>query len=86
MFELLVPPGQLDRPKGHRKVYDLEVRPRLMAQTIQELQDAGIEPDVWKIQGLERQGLRTDRRYYLTRRPEPSWLRRGRDELLGSTG
>jgi myo-inositol catabolism protein IolC len=26
-----------------------------MAQTIQELQDAGVEPDVWKIEGLDRQ-------------------------------
>jgi len=25
-----------------------------MAQTIQELQDAGVEPDVWKVEGLER--------------------------------
>jgi myo-inositol catabolism protein IolC len=26
-----------------------------MAQTIQELQGAGVEPDVWKIEGLDRQ-------------------------------
>jgi 5-dehydro-2-deoxygluconokinase len=25
-----------------------------MVQTIQELQDAGVEPDVWKIEGLDR--------------------------------
>jgi 5-dehydro-2-deoxygluconokinase len=25
-----------------------------MAQTIQQLQNAGVEPDVWKIEGLER--------------------------------
>jgi 5-dehydro-2-deoxygluconokinase len=57
MFELLVPAAKarLDRLKGDRKAYDLEVRPRLMAQTIQELQDAGVEPDVWKIGGLDRQ-------------------------------
>ena len=57
MFELLVPAekAQLDRLKGDRKAYDLEVRPRLMVQTIQELQDAGVEPDVWKIEGLDRQ-------------------------------
>ena len=56
MFELLVPAekAQLDRLKGDRKAYDLELRPRLMAQTIQELQDAGVEPDVWKVEGLER--------------------------------
>ena len=56
MFELLVPPeqAQLDRLKGDKAAYDLELRPRLMAQTIEELQDAGVEPDVWKIEGLDR--------------------------------
>jgi myo-inositol catabolism protein IolC len=56
MFELLVPPDkeQLDRLKGDKKAYDLELRPRLMVQTIQELQDARVEPDVWKIEGLDR--------------------------------
>src|SRR6266566_5388861 len=56
MFELLVPAEkvQLDRLKGDRKAYELGLRPRLMAQTIQELQDAGVEPDVWKVEGLDR--------------------------------
>jgi myo-inositol catabolism protein IolC len=56
MFELLVPAekAQLERFRGDKKAYDLELRPRLMAQTIEQLQDAGVEPDVWKIEGLER--------------------------------
>src|SRR5215467_4839505 len=56
MFELLVPAekSQLDRLKGDKKAYDLEVRPRLMVQAIQQLQDAGVEPDLWKIEGLDR--------------------------------
>jgi myo-inositol catabolism protein IolC len=56
MFELLVPPKkeQLDQFKGDRKAYDSELRPRLMVQTIQEMQDAQVEPDVWKIEGLDR--------------------------------
>jgi 5-dehydro-2-deoxygluconokinase len=56
MFELLVPPerAQLDRLKGDRKAYDLELRPKLMVETLHKLQDAGVEPDVWKIEGLER--------------------------------
>jgi myo-inositol catabolism protein IolC len=55
MFELLVPPekAQLDRLKGDRRAYDAEVRPRLMAEAILQLQEAEIEPDVWKIEGLE---------------------------------
>jgi 5-dehydro-2-deoxygluconokinase len=56
MFELLVPPekAQLDQLKGDKKAYDLELRPKLMVQTIEQLQEAGIEPDVWKIEGLDR--------------------------------
>ena len=56
MCELLVPAekAQLERFRGDKKAYDLELRPRLMAQTIEQLQDAGVEPDVWKIEGLER--------------------------------
>jgi myo-inositol catabolism protein IolC len=46
MFELLVPPekAQLDQLKGDKKAYDLELRPRLMVETIQQLQDAHVEP------------------------------------------
>jgi myo-inositol catabolism protein IolC len=56
MFELLVPPeeAQLDKLQGDRKAYDLEVRPRLMVEAIRQLQDAQVEPDVWKIEGLDR--------------------------------
>jgi myo-inositol catabolism protein IolC len=56
MFELLVPPEkmQLDRLKGNRETYDLELRPRLMVEAIQELQDGGVDPDLWKVEGLAR--------------------------------
>jgi myo-inositol catabolism protein IolC len=56
MLELLVPAekAQLDRVKGDKRSYDLELRPQLMTQTIEELQNAGVEPDVWKVEGLER--------------------------------
>lgn len=56
MFELLVPAekAQLDKLKGDKKAYDLELRPQLMIQTIHEMQDAGVEPDIWKIEGLDR--------------------------------
>ena len=55
MFELLVPAekAQLEKVKGDKKAYDLQIRPGLMVQTIHELQDAGVEADVWKIEGLE---------------------------------
>jgi 5-dehydro-2-deoxygluconokinase len=56
MFELLVPAekAQLDRVNGDKKVYDLEIRPNLMVQAIYQLQDSGVEADVWKIEGLDR--------------------------------
>jgi 5-dehydro-2-deoxygluconokinase len=56
MFELLVPAEkvQLEGLHGDTKAYDLELRPRLMVQAIEQLQDAQVEPDVWKIEGLDR--------------------------------
>jgi myo-inositol catabolism protein IolC len=55
MFELLVPAekAQMDQVKGDKKAYDMEIRPGLMVQAIQQLQDAGVEADVWKIEGLD---------------------------------
>src|SRR5258708_2734015 len=57
MFELLVPPEQkhLELVAGDRTAYDLQLRPHLMLHAIQALQDAGVEPDVWKVEGLDRQ-------------------------------
>ena len=56
MFELLVPPdkAQLAKLKGDKKAYDRDLRPRLMVEAIRELQDAGVEPDLWKVEGLDR--------------------------------
>jgi hypothetical protein len=56
MFELLVPAEktQLDAVNGDKKAYDLKLRPSLMVQAIQQLQDNGVEPDLWKIEGLDR--------------------------------
>lgn len=55
MFELLVPAEEthLEQFKGDKKAYDRELRPSLMAEAIRQLQDAGVEPDVWKIEGLD---------------------------------
>ena len=39
---------------GDKSRYDLEVRPGLMVRSIQDLQKAGIEADVWKLEGLEK--------------------------------
>ncbi|NQW46492.1 MAG: DUF2090 domain-containing protein [Planctomycetes bacterium] len=56
MFELLVPaePAQLASVHGDKVAYDFDLRPQLMVRAIHELQDAGVEPDVWKIEGIDR--------------------------------
>lgn len=54
MFELLVPAtdAQLTRLEGDKVAYDRELRPMLMQEAIRQLQSAGVEPDVWKVEGL----------------------------------
>jgi myo-inositol catabolism protein IolC len=56
MFELLVPPTaeQRDRVGAFEATYDRLMRPRLVLQAMRTLQDAGVEPDVWKVEGLDR--------------------------------
>ena len=57
LFELLVPAEdhQLEQIGGDTDRYDAELRPELMRRTIVELQDAGIEADIWKIEGIDTQ-------------------------------
>lgn len=56
LFELLVPAtdAQLESVDGDSRRYDLELRPELMRRAIEELQNSGIEPVIWKIEGLDR--------------------------------
>src|SRR5256885_4420676 len=55
LFELLVPAeeDQLASVGGDTDRYDAELRPELMRRTISELQDAGVEADIWKIEGVD---------------------------------
>jgi len=55
LFELLVPAetAQLQSVEGSTERYDSELRPDLMRRTIAEIQDAGIEVDIWKIEGVD---------------------------------
>ncbi len=46
--------AQLEKVGGDQKRYDLEIRPGLMVEMVKQFQDAGVEPDVWKIEGLEK--------------------------------
>ncbi len=87
LFELLVPAEetQLQAVDGDSERYDAELRPQLMRRAIAEIQDAGIEVDIWKIEGVDersdcemlvaqaRAGGRDGRRL---RRPRPRRRRR----------
>jgi myo-inositol catabolism protein IolC len=55
LFELLVPAeaAQLEQVGGSEERYDAELRPELMMRAIHELQDGGVEADIWKIEGLD---------------------------------
>ncbi|HEX2171547.1 MAG TPA: DUF2090 domain-containing protein, partial [Dehalococcoidia bacterium] len=50
LFELLVP-ATADQASNAN--YDTELRPRLTLEAIEEIQNAGIRPDLWKIEGLD---------------------------------
>ena len=55
LFELLVPAEepQLASVDGDSDRYDAELRPELMCRAIAELQEAGVEADIWKIEGVD---------------------------------
>ena len=57
LFELLVPAEdhQLEQVGGDSDRYDAELRPELMRRTIAAFQDAGVEADIWKIEGIDTQ-------------------------------
>jgi len=56
LFELLVPaePHQLEAVGGDERRWDSEERPKLMRGAIEQLHEAGVEPDIWKIEGIDR--------------------------------
>ena len=45
--------AQLESVDGDSDRYDAELRPDLMIRAITELQGAGVESDVWKIEGVD---------------------------------
>lgn len=55
LFELLVPatPAQLQSVDADALRYDRELRAGLTVRVIEEMQAEGIEPDIWKVEGLE---------------------------------
>jgi myo-inositol catabolism protein IolC len=55
LYELLVPAtdAQLTSAGGTKDAYDRDLRPGLVIQVIADNQAAGVEPAIWKIEGLE---------------------------------
>lgn len=58
LFELLVPPTdeQLARAGGDRTRFEREQRPQLTRRAMAEVQAAGVEVDVWKLEGIDDEG------------------------------
>lgn len=54
LFELIVPatPQQLSEVGGSKEEYDEALRPKLMVESMKEIQAAGVEPVVWKLEGV----------------------------------
>jgi myo-inositol catabolism protein IolC len=55
LLELLVPAteAQLGQVDGDRDAYDRTLRPALVVRALAALQDAGVEPRIWKVEGLD---------------------------------
>ena len=55
LYELLVPAtaAQLDRAGHDPNAYDRDIRPGLVVQVIADNQAHGVEPTLWKVEGLE---------------------------------
>ncbi len=56
LFELIVPatPEQLAKLGGSKEAYDTQLRPKLMCETIKQIQAGGVEPSIWKLEGCEK--------------------------------
>jgi len=56
LFELLVPATskQLAGVGGSKEAYDRQVRPKLMVEAVRQIQDGGVEPNIWKLEGVEK--------------------------------
>ena len=59
--------SQLDRFGGDQREYDRKLRPDLVVATIAALQAGGVEPDIWKIEGLDSRSACEES----WRRPQP---------------
>ena len=56
LFELIVPATsvQLTELAGSKEAFDLQMRPKLMVQSLASIQAAGVEPHIWKLEGVDK--------------------------------
>ena len=57
MIEVLigVSESQLSNMGGDKNKYDRELRPRLAVEVVREFQEKGVDPDVWKMEGMGKE-------------------------------
>jgi myo-inositol catabolism protein IolC len=60
LVELLTPYTDAERSESTADRLEATVRPRLIVEAITQIQDAGVDPDVWKVEGVtDPAGCRT---------------------------
>jgi myo-inositol catabolism protein IolC len=52
LLELLTPYTDAERSDSTNEQLEVTVRPRLVVEAITQIQDAGVAPDVWKVEGV----------------------------------
>jgi myo-inositol catabolism protein IolC len=52
LLELLTPYADAERAVASAEQLEVEVRPRLVVDAIDQIRAAGVEPDVWKVEGV----------------------------------
>jgi myo-inositol catabolism protein IolC len=52
LLELLTPYADAERAGASAEQLEVDVRPRLVVEAIDQIRAAGVEPDVWKVEGV----------------------------------
>ncbi|MDP2585572.1 MAG: DUF2090 domain-containing protein [Candidatus Levybacteria bacterium] len=57
LLEVIVSPtdSQFKEVNGNKDLYDNDMRPNLTVEVMKELQNVNVEPDIWKIEGMENE-------------------------------
>jgi myo-inositol catabolism protein IolC len=83
LLEVLVPASekQLAKVNGDEKRYEVELRPTITVASVKELQQAGIDPQIWKLEGMETEkDIKTVAKQVQSFNPKASIVILGRGE------